>query len=100
MILAAFIERGFHVSIIFLGGQPYDLIVDLGQFDVLKVQCKTGWHEKRRVAFNTRSTDHGRGRRSRTLALRIFLLSTFRPKALCSSCLWTPYKNYAAGAPT
>jgi hypothetical protein len=79
MILAAFIERGFHVSVPFGGGQPYDLIVDLGQFDVLKVQCKTGWHEKRCVSFNTRSTDHGQGRRSYVGLAHIFAVY-FPPK--------------------
>lgn len=63
MILAALIERGFAVSIPFGGGQPYDLVVDLGGFDLLKVQCKTGWHAKGCIAFNARSTDHGQGRR-------------------------------------
>ena len=39
MILAALVERGFEVCVPFGGGQPYDLVVD------------------------TRSTDHGQGRR-------------------------------------
>jgi hypothetical protein len=61
MILAALVERGFDVSVPFGSGQPYDLIVDLGGFDLLKVQCKTGWETKGCIAFNARSTDHGRG---------------------------------------
>jgi hypothetical protein len=64
MILTALVERGFEVCVPFGGGQPYDLIVDLGGFDLLKVQCKTGWQVKSCIAFNTRSTDHGQGRRS------------------------------------
>jgi hypothetical protein len=62
VILASLVERGFDVCIPFRGGQPYDLMVDLGGCDVLKVQCKTGWEIKGCIAFHTRSTDHGRGR--------------------------------------
>jgi hypothetical protein len=63
MILAALVERGIDVAVPFGGGQPYDLIIDLGGFDLLKVQCKTGWEDKNCISFNTRSTDHGQGRR-------------------------------------
>jgi len=63
MILASLVERGFEVSIPFGSGQPYDLVVDLGGWDLLKVQCKTGWLNKSCIAFNARSTDHGQGRR-------------------------------------
>jgi hypothetical protein len=64
MILAALVERGFEVSVPFGSGQPYDLVIDLGGFDLLKVQCKTGWQVREGcIAFNTRSTDHGQGRR-------------------------------------
>ncbi|HXR60156.1 MAG TPA: group I intron-associated PD-(D/E)XK endonuclease [Solirubrobacterales bacterium] len=63
MILASLIERGFDVSVPFGGGQPYDLMLDLGGWEVLKVQCKTGWQAKGCITFNTRSTDHGQGRR-------------------------------------
>ncbi|HET9153890.1 MAG TPA: group I intron-associated PD-(D/E)XK endonuclease [Solirubrobacterales bacterium] len=63
MILCALIERGFEVSVPFGSGQPYDLVVDLGGFDLLKVQCKTGWLHKGCISFNARSTDHGQGRR-------------------------------------
>lgn len=72
MILAALIERGYDVSVPFGGGQPYDLMVDLGGFSVLKVQCKTGWLDKNCVSFNTRSTDHGQGRRSYVGLAHIF----------------------------
>jgi hypothetical protein len=72
MILAALVERGFEVCVPFGGGQPYDLIVDLGGFDLLKVQCKMGWLDKSCVSFNTRSTDHGRGRRSYVGLAHIF----------------------------
>jgi hypothetical protein len=63
MILTALVERGFEVSVPFGSGQPYDLVVDLGGFDLLKVQCKTGWLNKSCISFNARSTDHGQGRR-------------------------------------
>ena len=72
MILAALVERGYDVSVPFGGGQPYDLVVDLGGFSVLKVQCKTGWEDKNCVSFNTRSTDHGQGRRSYVGLAHIF----------------------------
>jgi len=62
MIMAALVGRGFDVLVPWGGGQPYDLVVDLGGFDLLKVQCKTGWQVKGCISFNTRSTDHGRGR--------------------------------------
>lgn len=62
-ILAALVERGVEVLVPFGGGQPYDLVIDLGGFDFLKVQCKTGWDVKGCIAFHTTSTDHGQGRR-------------------------------------
>ncbi|MGV1047960.1 MAG: group I intron-associated PD-(D/E)XK endonuclease [Solirubrobacterales bacterium] len=62
MILAAFVSRGFDVSVPFGGGQPYDLVVDLGEAGFLRVQCKMGWESNGCVAFNCRATDHGRGR--------------------------------------
>lgn len=72
MILAALIERGIEVAVPFGGGQPYDLVIDLGGFDLLKVQCKTGWLDKNCISFNTRSTDHGQGRRSYVGLAHIF----------------------------
>jgi hypothetical protein len=79
MILALLIERGYDVSVPFGGGQPYDLVIDLGGFDLLKVQCKTGWWDKNCVSFNTRSTDHGQGRRSYVGLAHIFAVY-FPPK--------------------
>jgi hypothetical protein len=79
MILAALIERGYDVSVPFGSGQPYDLVIDLGGFDLLKVQCKTGWWDKNCVSFNTRSTDHGQGRRSYIGLAHIFAVY-FPPK--------------------
>jgi hypothetical protein len=81
MILAALIERGYDVSVPFGGGQPYDLVIDLGGFDLLKVQCKTGWWDKNCISFNTRSTDHGQGRRSYVGLAHIFAVY-FPPKKL------------------
>lgn len=61
-ILAEFVCRGFDVLTPFGGGQPYDLAVDMGGH-FLRVQCKTVWLVGRGcLAFNCRSTDHGRGR--------------------------------------
>jgi len=64
MILAALVAEGYDVAVPWGGGQPYDLLVDLGGPEVLKVQCKTGWRIKGCIAFHTRSTDHGQGRQS------------------------------------
>jgi PD-(D/E)XK endonuclease len=72
MIMAALVARGFNVLVPWGGGQPYDLGVDLGGSDLLKIQCKTGWPEKNCITFNTRSTDHGQGRRSYVGLAHIF----------------------------
>jgi hypothetical protein len=64
MILAALVSRGFDVSVPFGGGQPYDLVVDLGEPGFLRVQCKMGWDANGCIAFNCRTTDHGRGHQS------------------------------------
>lgn len=79
MILAVLIERGYDVSVPFGGGQPYDLVIDPGGFDLLKVQCKTGWWDKNCISFNTRSTDYGQGRRSYVGLAHIFAVY-FPPK--------------------
>ena len=62
-ILAALVRQGYLVLLPFGDGQPYDLVVDLGG-PLLRVQCKRGWRNGGCIAFNTHSTDHGRGRRS------------------------------------
>jgi len=61
-LLAEFVARGFDVLVPFGGGQPYDLMVDLGS-QTLKIQCKTAWLTAGGscLMFNSRSTDHGRG---------------------------------------
>ena len=61
-VLAAFVQRGFHVLIPFGDGQPYDLVVELGTA-MLRVQCKRAWPSKGCMHFNSHSTDHGNGRR-------------------------------------
>jgi hypothetical protein len=61
-ILNAFIERGLHVLVPFGEGQPYDLVVHLPGGRFLRVQCKTARRIKGTLGFNSRTTDHGRGR--------------------------------------
>lgn len=63
-VLSALVQRGFEVSVPFGEGQSYDLLVDLGDRDFLRVQCKRTWSLQGCVVFNARSTDHGRGPRS------------------------------------
>lgn len=64
MILAAMVSRGFDISVPFGGGQSYDLVADVGRGRFLRVQCKMGWEDSGCIAFNCRTTDHGRGRQS------------------------------------
>jgi hypothetical protein len=64
MVLAALVQRGFHVLVPFGEGQPYDLVVHLGEREFLRVQCKTAWPRGGCLIFNSRSTDHGRGPQS------------------------------------
>lgn len=63
-VLSALVKRGFDVLVPFGSGQAYDLVLDLGDTWFLRVQCKTAWPVKGCLAFNCRTTDHGRGRRS------------------------------------
>ena len=60
-VLHAFLKRGFHVLIPFGGGCPFDLAVASDSGLLIRVQVKTGWAQGGCVAFNTHSTDHGRG---------------------------------------
>jgi PD-(D/E)XK endonuclease len=62
VILSAFVERGFNVLVPFGEGQPYDLVVHLPAGEFLRVQCKTAREAPGCVVFNSRMTDHGRGR--------------------------------------
>jgi PD-(D/E)XK endonuclease len=57
------VERGLRILRLFGDGHPYDLVVHVRIDRFLRVQCKSarlleGW-----VTFNSRTTDHGRGRR-------------------------------------
>ena len=58
------VRRGLHVLVPFGGGHPYDLVVDIGGRDFLRIQCKRAWPLKGCLVFNSRSTDHGRGPQS------------------------------------
>jgi len=71
-VLCALVEWGYEVSIPFGSGQPYDLLVDLGGRDFLRVQCKRAWPVRGCMAFNCRSTDHGRGPQSYAGLAEIF----------------------------
>lgn len=53
LVLAAYIEAGFPVSIPFGNGCAYDLIVDAGA-RLLKVQVKTGWESHGCLTFKGR----------------------------------------------
>jgi PD-(D/E)XK endonuclease len=64
MVLAALVCRRYEVLIPFGEGQPYDLAVHLGDRDLLRVQYKTAWPRQGCIVFNSRTTDHGRGRQS------------------------------------
>jgi hypothetical protein len=62
-VLNAFAERDLGVLVPFGDGQPYDLVVDLGRSMFLRVQCKTARPlDDGCLEFNSRTTDHGRGR--------------------------------------
>jgi PD-(D/E)XK endonuclease len=61
MVLAALVRKKFQVLVPFGEGQPYDLVVHLGDSEFLRVQCKTAWPLQGCVVFNSHSTDHGRG---------------------------------------
>jgi hypothetical protein len=63
-VLSAFVQCDLEVLVPFGGGQPYDLVVDLGGAGFLRVQCKTAWPKGGCLVFNSRSTDHGKGPRS------------------------------------
>ena len=58
-VLKALIQRDFDVLVPFGSGQPYDLVVDLGDRLFLRLQCKTAWRVKGCMTFNCRATDHG-----------------------------------------
>jgi hypothetical protein len=45
----------------FGGGCPFDLVAATEDGVLIRIQVKTGWGEGGCIAFNTHSTDHGRG---------------------------------------
>jgi hypothetical protein len=53
VVLAAYIEAGFSVSVPFGNGCAYDLVVDTGS-RLLKVQVKTGWQRQGCLTFKGR----------------------------------------------
>lgn len=63
-VLNNLVRRGLHVLVPFGSGHPYDLVVDIGGADFLRIQCKRAWPLKGCLVFNSRSTDHGRGPQS------------------------------------
>jgi hypothetical protein len=63
-VLNAFVVVDYPVLVPFGGGHAYDLGVDLGRDGFLRVQCKTGRPTGDCIVFNSRTTDHGQGRRT------------------------------------
>ncbi len=61
-VLHAFLEAGLLVSVPFGGFCPYDLVVDVPNHGITRVQVKSGRVRNGCVVFNSCSTDHGRGR--------------------------------------
>jgi hypothetical protein len=61
-VLRAFVDRDLQVLVPFGGGHPVDLVVSLGPTIFLRVQCKTARRRKGCLPFNSRTTDHGKGR--------------------------------------
>lgn len=61
-MLNAFIRRQLRVLIPFGEGHPYDLVVQLPSDVFLRIQCKTARRRNGCLIFNSRTTDHGRGR--------------------------------------
>jgi PD-(D/E)XK endonuclease len=61
-LLKAFVEREMAVLLPFGEGQSYDLVVHLRGNAFLRVQCKTARAVGGCLEFNSRTTDHGRGR--------------------------------------
>jgi PD-(D/E)XK nuclease superfamily protein len=72
MVLSAFIERDFNVLVPFGGGHPYDLVVEVGRANFLRVQCKTAWPMGGCMIFKSQKTDHGRGPQSYLGAADLF----------------------------
>jgi hypothetical protein len=63
-VMNAFVHRDLPVLVPFGDGHPYDLVVHLPTDAFLRVQCKTARPLGACAVFNSRTTDHGRGRLS------------------------------------
>src|SRR5260370_5228563 len=64
-VLAALIRADIAVFIPFGGGIPFDLAAAMPPVgDLVRIQVKSGRLRKGCVEFNTRTTDHGRGRQT------------------------------------
>lgn len=63
-VLKAFVECGPLVLTPFTRFGPYDLVVETGSRELVRVQVKSGRIRKGCVEFNCYSTDHGNGARS------------------------------------
>jgi hypothetical protein len=61
-VLQALVQRELDVLVPFGGGQPYDLVVHIAANKFLRVQCKAARRKKGCLIFNSRTTDHGKGR--------------------------------------
>jgi hypothetical protein len=61
-VLEAFLGRGWDVLVPFGEGHPYDLVAYRAPSAFLRIQCKAARLDNRCLSFNSRATDHGRGR--------------------------------------
>jgi hypothetical protein len=88
VVLAAYIEAGFPVSVPFGNGCAYDLVVDAGS-RLLKVQVKTGWQHQGCLIFKgrrrVRDSRHN-GMRRYTEGEVDFSPSTSRRRRASMSC--------------
>jgi hypothetical protein len=62
-VLSALVQRGFEAFLPFGEGHPFDLVV-LARDRFVRIECKTAWHSRGCVIFNSHTTDHGHGIRS------------------------------------
>src|ERR1700746_3087726 len=63
-VLKPWVKLGLDVLVPFCSCHPYDLVVHGPVCGFVRVQCKRAWPLQGCVAFNSRSTDHGRGPQS------------------------------------
>jgi hypothetical protein len=65
-VLRALVDNGLHVLVPFGDGHPYDLVIHVPQSAAfLRIQCKCARPTGNGcIYFNSRTTDHGRGRLS------------------------------------